>query len=179
MRRLGMTVPAGLAALALAACGGGQEAPQAEDVTAASWSDPDAPEGISVGDGRLTLPAVGGNPGAVYFIIRNQSDAEQTIASASVTGAGMAMLHETVTQSGQARMRGAGEVPVPAGGTVAFTPGGLHVMAMDIGGMLEEGAETEVTLTFTSGDKVSFPVTILGPGSEAAVGPGKRTGSAN
>ncbi len=168
MIRLPKRVLAACSALALAGCGAGEEAPEAEDQPTASWSDPDAPEGISVGDGRLTLPAVSGNPGAVYFTIRNESEAEQVIASAVVTGAGMAMLHETVEEGGRTQMRSPEAVPVPAGGAVEFAPGGLHVMAMEIGDSLEEGAETEVTLTFASGDKVSFPVAIFGPGQGTA-----------
>ena len=155
-------------ALALTGCGdGAQQVPATGEETgetAASWSDPDAPEGISVGDGRLFLPAVAGNPGAVYFTIRNAGDAPLSIASAAITGAGKAMLHETVSEDGRARMRNVDTIDVPAGGEVRMAPGGLHVMAMDLSEALEEGAETEVTLTFSSGDKVSFPSTIMASG---------------
>lgn len=182
-------------ALCLAGCDGGPDEPEAARDTAGApsagtsadaaagpgsaepWLDPDAPAGISISDGRLMLPAVAGNPGAVYFTIRNAGETDQAIRSAWVSGAAMATLHETRTEGGTARMRDAGEVPLPVGGSVAFAPGGLHVMAMDIGGTLEEGGTTEVTLTFASGDKVSFPVEIRRPGNpdgSAAAGAGGR-----
>ncbi len=175
-------------ALGVAGCDGAREEPEAASETAAApsagtsvgpggtepWVDPEAPAGISVSDGRLTLPAVSGNPGAVYFTIRNAGEADQAIRSAWVSGAAMAILHETRTQGGTARMRDAGEVPLPAGGSVTFAPGGLHVMAMDIGGTLEEGGTTEVTLTFATGDKVSFPVEVRRPGNAG----GNATGGA-
>lgn len=119
-------------------------------------------------EGRLMLPAVAGNPGAVYFTIRNDGAGDQAIRSVSVNGAGMAMLHETRMEGGTARMGEAGEVEVHAGETIAFAPGGLHVMAMDIGDTLEAGGQTEVTLTFASGDKVSFPAEIHAPGDAGA-----------
>jgi len=165
-----------IAALGPASCSDAPEeaapTPQASTRAAAEpqagqaqpWSDPDAPAGIEVSEGRLMLPAVSGNPGAVYFTIRNMSDADQEIRSAWVAGAATAMLHETQTQGGTARMRHATQVPLPTGETVRFAPGGLHIMAMDIGETLEVGGQTEVTLTFASGDKVSFPAEVRAPG---------------
>lgn len=128
-------------------------------------TDPDAPEGISVSGGRMTLPAVAGNPGAVYFTVSNTGDTDLAIRSVSVVGAEMAMLHQTRTASGRAGMEGVDEVPVQAGEEVAFAPGGLHVMAMNLDDGLQQGGETEVTLTFANGDKVSFPAEIVGPGA--------------
>ena len=91
------------------------------------------------------------------------------IAAVSVAGAGMAMLHETTTQDGQARMASLRTVPVPAGGEAEFAPGGLHVMVMDLGEDLDAGGETEVTVTFANGDKASFPAAIVGPGGSAPI----------
>ncbi len=170
-------VSCGLAivALGLAGCDTREEpaaeptqAQEAAPAATPAWSDPDAPAGISVSDGRLTLPAVAGNPGAVYFTIRNTGGEDLAIRSAWVAGAAMAMLHQTRTENGTARMADATDVPVPAGNTVSFAPGGLHLMAMDLGGTLEEGGQTEVTLTFASGDKVSFPVEVRAPGDAGA-----------
>ena len=56
---------------------------------------PDAPEGIAVTNGRLMLPAVAGNPGAVYFDIANSSDRDRMIRAASVEGAGSSQMHVT------------------------------------------------------------------------------------
>ena len=146
--------------LGVAACGGDAEAPVE--------TAPEAPAGISVTDGRMTLPAVSGNPGAVYFTITNGGDEQVMIREAYVMGAGSAMMHETSEWSRQVDMQELFQVPVPAGGETVFAPGGKHVMAFDLDDTLAAGGETEVTLTFTGGDKVSFPATLLAPGTDAA-----------
>lgn len=120
---------------------------------------PDAPAGITVTDGRLNLPAVAGNPGAVYFTVSNGDAEAHSIVGAYVEGAGSAMFH-------QSDMSALAEVPVPAGGSATFAPGEMHVMVTDIDPAIAVGGEAEVTLTFASGDKVSFPARVLGPGQE-------------
>ena len=147
-------------ALGLAGCSSEPEAP----VEAA----PEAPEGISVSDGRMNLPAVAGNPASVYFTITNTSDANQMMRSANVEGAGSAAFHETAEWSGQIDMQELLQVDVPAGESVTFEPGGKHVMANDVDAALEAGGEIEVTLSFVRGDKVSFPVRLLAPGDDGS-----------
>ncbi|MXO72185.1 copper chaperone PCu(A)C [Alteraurantiacibacter buctensis] len=127
---------------------------------------PEAPEGISVADGRMNLPAVSGNPAAVYFTITNDGAEMQMIRSVHVEGAESAMLHETSEWSGQVDMQELTQVAVEAGETLAFAPGGKHVMAMNVDPALQPGGEVEVTLTFVRGDKVSFPARVLAPGDE-------------
>lgn len=153
---------AGAAALALsvslAAC---SSEPEAVVETA-----PEAPEGISVSDGRMNIPAASGNPGAVYFTITNGGEESQMLRSAYVESAESAMFHETSEWSGQIDMQELPQVSVPAGESVVFEQGGKHVMAMGLPDGLEAGGELEVTLTFVRGDKVSFPVILLAPGEE-------------
>lgn len=146
-------------AMALTACGG--EAPEEPTVSA-----PEAPAGIVVENGWMALPAVAGNPGAVYFTISNSSDKQATIRSAYVAGAESAMLHETAEYSGQMDMQELISQPVMPGESVTFEPGGKHVMAMNIDGALAAGGETEVTLTFAGGDKISFPVALYAAGTQ-------------
>lgn len=157
---------AGFAALSLAlgaaSCGGETEPPVA--------SEPDAPAGVIVENAWLSLPAVGGNPGAVYFTIRNEGDTQVTIRAADVLGAESATLHETATWNRQADMQELFQLPVPAGGEVTFAPGGKHVMAMMLDDSLVAGGETEVTLTFVGGDKISFPAAIRAPGEDGGAG---------
>ncbi|WP_347303947.1 copper chaperone PCu(A)C [Croceibacterium sp. TMG7-5b_MA50] len=147
------------AAMLPAACS--QQEPAAEPTEAAA---PEAPSGIAVTEGRLVLPPVGGNPGAIYFTIVNGGDADVQIAAANVTGAGMAMLHTTRTEGGTTSMAHLTQVPVAAGETVSFAPGGMHVMVSDLGPGLTVGSQAEVTLTFADGDKVSFPAEVRAAG---------------
>jgi copper(I)-binding protein len=154
-----------VAALVPAACSSGSNETEQDAGEAQIASGPEAPAGVSVSDAQLTLPAVSGNPGALYFTISNSGESGLTIASASITGAGMAMFHQTVTEGGQSRMINLPEIPLPAGQEVSLAPGGMHVMAMQLDEALAVGGETEATLTFANGDKVSFPVRIVAPGT--------------
>lgn len=150
-----------LACFGLAGCHQQSNAPAAPP----SASAPDAPAGLSVSNGRLVLPAVKGNPGAVYFDIANHGDADTSIAGVSVDGAKSAMLHTTVQSGGMSSMTAMASIPVPKGQTVRFAPGGNHVMAMDLDSSLMSGGKTDVTLTFATGDKISFPAAIEAPGA--------------
>ncbi len=161
MKKILLSCAAGLAlTMGLAACSSEPETP----VDAA----PEAPEGISVTDGRMNLPAAAGNPGAVYFTITNEGTEEQMLRAVSVQGAESALFHETSEWNGQMDMQELLQVPVPAGESVAFEPGGKHVMAFGVEEGLEPGGEVEVTLSFVRGDKISFPVRLLAPGDDGS-----------
>lgn len=151
------SVLASVAILALAACG---DEP-AEEVVAEA---PDCPPGIEVDGGWMSMAAVAGDPAAVYFTITNSGDESKMIAAADVAGAASAALHEMGTWNLQPSMDEVLQLDVPAGESVTFEPGGLHVMAMEPGEDLVVGGETEVTLTFVRGDKCSFPAQIRAPG---------------
>jgi len=154
-----------LAALALslgvASCGAEPEAP--------APTAPEAPEGVSVANARLTLPAVAGNPGAVYFTVSNTGANDVMIRAVDVAGAGSALLHQTAEWNRQVDMQELFQVAVPEGEELVFEPGGIHVMVADLDNTLAVGGETEVTLSFVNGDKVSFPAAILGPGDLGAI----------
>ena len=146
-----------LAAIGPVACG---EAPVEQA------ADPEAPAGIAVDNARLMLPPVPGNPGAVYFDISNSGEKDMMIFSVSVEGAGSAMMHQMGTTNGQTSMDEVLQINVPAGETLAFEPGGLHVMAMDLADTVAAGGESEVTLTFAGGDKVSCSAEVRAAGDE-------------
>jgi hypothetical protein len=139
----------------LTACSGGSEQAKVDDGTQ---------EGISVTDGRLVLPAVKGNPGAVYFTVHNDGDRDSFIRKADVKGAKSAQLHEMTMQNGNSVMAEATQIPVPAGKEVEFKPGAMHVMAFDLDDSLAAGGTGEVTLTFIGGRTATFPVEILAAG---------------
>jgi periplasmic copper chaperone A len=141
----------GVAALLPAACG---EAP-AEQAEAAAT----APEGITVANARLMLPAVKGNPGAVYFDVANASDRNMVIRKVEVANVGSAMMHTGDMQEMTQVMVGPGE-------TVKFAPGEQHVMAMDLADSVTAGTTDEVTVTFVGGKTVKFPAEVRVAGDE-------------
>jgi copper(I)-binding protein len=53
-------------------------------------------------------------------------------------------------------------VEIPAGGSVAFAPGGLHVMLMDLQRPMVEGESFTMTLMLEDGGEIPVEVPILG-----------------
>lgn len=140
---------AALAILSLAACKQ-QAAPPAP-------TSVEAKPGITLSEGRLTLPAVKGNPGAVYFTITNANASGNTaIAAVAVKGAAKAEMHHT--QDGA--MGTVDVLELEGGNTLKFEPGGLHVMVFGLDSSLAVGGTTELTVTFADGDKALLPLKI-------------------
>jgi copper(I)-binding protein len=144
-----------LAALCVTACSGSGEAEQTEA----------GPKGdVTVSDGRMFLAPVRGNPAAVYFTLANQGGADRTVTKAQVQGARTASLHHTMTSGEMSSMHELPGLGVPAGETVVLAPGGMHVMAEGLEPRLMPGGTTQVTLTFSDGQTVSFPAEIYAAG---------------
>lgn len=57
-------------------------------------------------------------------------------------------------------MQAVDAVDVPADGKVAFEPGGLHVMLVDLADPLQRGESFEVTLTLASGESLTVDVEV-------------------
>lgn len=129
----------------------------AENSGAATSPDgPDAKPGIFAQHGRLVLPVVPGRPAAVYFTVRNTTGQPTELVGVHVSGAGEAQMHRT--QGGT--MEAVKTVALAPGATVAFAPGGYHVMAFDLSPDTKPGARAELTLTFAGGDKLSTPLAV-------------------
>ncbi|MGH6787788.1 MAG: copper chaperone PCu(A)C [Novosphingobium sp.] len=139
-----------LAALALAACQQPAE------------KSPEAKPGSGLRAGRLVLPAVKGNPGAAYFTFANSAKAPVTIVAVTVAGAEKAEMH--TTEGG--KMAAMPTLAVPAGETVAFAPGGKHVMVFGLDPKIAAGGSAQVTLTFEGGEKHSAPLAVETAGGD-------------
>jgi periplasmic copper chaperone A len=159
MKIVARIIALGLASATLAACQNEAPAP-AED------SAPDGMPGIAVTNARLILPAVKGNPGAVYFDITYSGASTAALRAADVAGASSAMLHDNVDNGGTMSMTEIATLPLARGETVSFAPGGKHVMAMELADTVQAGGKAEVTLTFAGGDKYSFEADVLPAGAE-------------
>jgi copper(I)-binding protein len=164
---LSVALLAGLAALS--ACKR-SDAPAAQESGATSESadalGPDAKPGVTAGAARLVLPIVPGRPGVVYFRVANNTRAKITLAGVFVKGVGKAEMHRT--SGGQ--MAPVDRVDIAPGASIAFAPGGLHVMAFDIVPGLAAGAQSELTLTFADGDKMSLPLKVEAMGAAGSMG---------
>ena len=143
--------------LTLAACG---EAEVAEA----------APEGIVPGlevtNARLVLPPVSGNPAAVYFDVAYNGERGVSISGAEVEGAASATVHDMMEYDFEMTMAEAGPIALPPGQSKTFEPGGLHVMAFELGDGFEPGGTVKVTLNISGGKKHKFDAEIRSAGEE-------------
>ncbi len=106
--------------------------------------------GLNVTGAWVRLPAVGGRPGAAYFTVRGGAAADRLTAVDSPS-AQRAELHEGGMMNGMMTMRPMSGVDVPAGGRVAFAPGGDHVMLFGIDPALRSGGTLPLRFRFASG----------------------------
>jgi len=106
-------------------------------------------------------------PGAAYLTLR--SDADDRLLSATTPVADHVMIHASETGADAVtRMIHLDVLDLPAGQTVRFAPGGMHLMLMDLADKLAEGERFPLTLTFERAGGITVDVPVLGV---AATGP--------
>lgn len=93
---------------------------------------------------------------AAFATIRNAGSDDLTLVRASSPIAGMVQVHETVKKGNVETMQEvAGGLTVPSGGSVELTPGGYHVMLMQLKQVPKPGDSVEVTFTFSDGTDIT------------------------
>ncbi|KJV30890.1 copper chaperone PCu(A)C [Luteibacter yeojuensis] len=101
----------------------------------------------------------GGLPAGGYVTLQNTSAEGLAITGAESADYGDAMIHKSSTETGMGRMEMVDKVAVPANGTVAFSPGGFHVMLMQPKHPVNPGDKVVVTFELSDGSKL--PVTFV------------------
>ena len=87
----------------------------------------------------------------------NSSDREIRVVDATSPASTRMEIHETVDNGGTPMMRPmAGGLVVPAHGTASLTPGGNHLMFMDLKSPLRTGSRTPITVKFADGSSTTF-----------------------
>ena len=151
MKRVTALLLLTLVALAAAGCSGSAAASATADTAG----------------GQLTIKdvwaraAVAGADTAVYFTIVNGRSAADTLTGVTADVAQSAGLHQTTTDtSGMTGMQMLPTVPIPGGGTVAFAPGGYHVMLTSLKKALNAGDSVQLTLTFQNAGTVNVTAEV-------------------
>jgi periplasmic copper chaperone A len=114
--------------------------------------------GIGVEDAWARSPMQ--DVGAAYFTVANEGDAEDRLIDATAEIADRTEIHETVIEDGQAEMRPIEGVAIPAGETMAFEPGGYHVMLFDLAESLTVGETISLVLTFEEAGEIEVEAEI-------------------
>jgi copper(I)-binding protein len=103
---------------------------------------------LTLSDLQVRAVPAGVPTSAAYLTIANAGKTADKLLSVECACASSAMMHETSNTGGISSMAMKSEVSIPAGGKVAFTPNGLHVMLVGVKGGLKAGGMQELTLRF-------------------------------
>lgn len=109
-------------------------------------------------------PALQGQNGAVYFVIQNDTRTDDALIDASTDAAASAEAHMSMLDSsGVMSMRMQDAVQVPAGESVVFKPGDLHVMLIDLNRDLQINDTFTLILRFEKAGKITLQVEVKEP----------------
>mgnify|MGYP002377832521 CR=1 FL=1 len=109
-----------------------------------------------------TSPTLGGvKNGAVHLVVTNNGATDDTLIGArSPVAAAVEIHNHEAGEDGVMRMRKIDRVEVPAGGSVEFAPGGLHVMLIGLTAPLTLEEIFAVTLVFEKAGEVTIYVYV-------------------
>ncbi|GAC67366.1 copper chaperone PCu(A)C [Gordonia soli] len=140
--------------------------------------DPRAASALSISD-QWVKGAPDGMT-AAFGVLTNSGDTDIRIVSASSPAAGRMELHEVVpTDTGAMVMRPkSGGFVVPAKGTATLSPGGDHLMLLDLPAAVTPGQEIGFELTASDGSTMDFDAQVRDfPGAEENYQPGHGSGA--
>ena len=99
--------------------------------------------------------------GVVYFTVTSPTADTLTGVKVDPSVAAMAQMHETVMDNGAMKMQEVNSVGLPAGSAVEFTPGGYHVMLMQLAAPLKVGSTITLTLELKKAGAITVSVPVL------------------
>ena len=123
-----------------------------------------AESGLALSDGyvRMIIPS---RPAAGYFTLTNNGHQSLTLVGAECADFGKVMMHRTIERGGISTMRPVREITLAPGKSVAFAPGGYHLMLMRPKHPLRPGGRLPVTLRFSDGSTLSAEFLVKSPGA--------------
>ena len=129
--------------------------------------------GLVVADGKARAAGPLARTGAGYFTVTNTGSAPDRLLAVETRAAQRVELHATAVENGVARMTPLLDgMPLPAGETVAFAQGGMHLMFLGLTEPWDTQAGVPLTLLFER----AGPVEIVLP---VAAGPAEEAGGAH
>ncbi|HEX4982137.1 MAG TPA: copper chaperone PCu(A)C [Ilumatobacteraceae bacterium] len=144
-----------LSGLGVGACGGD------DDLSPESGDRVDG-ESVQVSNAWARTSPAGVTDGAAYMTLESAVDDQLDGALVPTDVAAAVELHETVAADDGASMtmQQVSAVELPSGEAVAFEPGGLHMMLVDLAAPLEPGSSFELTLVFASSEPETVTVEV-------------------
>jgi copper(I)-binding protein len=97
---------------------------------------------------------------SLYFAVVNVGQLPDTLTAVH-TNAGVAMLHDMVTEDGLSKMVHVPAIAIAPGDTLRLVPGSYHVMLSQLAQPLEVGDSIAVTLRFSQAGDLGFAAAVL------------------
>lgn len=124
----------------------------ADIVVREAWSRA-TPEGAQIASGYLT--------------IENRSNSADRLLSASTPAAGKVEIHEILDAGGIMKMRPVTErLTIPPRGHLVLTPGGAHMMFLQLKSPFSEGEQIPVSLDFENAGQINISLKVGGIGAK-------------
>jgi copper(I)-binding protein len=119
---------------------------------------------IVIENARSPAPPPGAAVAAVYLDVESRRD--DVLVAVQTPLAQRAEMHTTIMDDGMMLMRPSPTVALPAGETVQFAPGALHIMLSDLREQPAAGSSFPLMLTFQRAGEVEVQVRVYAPGGE-------------
>lgn len=116
---------------------------------------------ISVKDPWVRRNPPGTSVTAAYMVVENTASSVDELLEASCACSASASIHITEMREGSMAMKKVASIEVPAGTSVALSPGGSHLMLEGLSGELKQSVVLE--LKFRSGARISVTAPVLDP----------------
>jgi periplasmic copper chaperone A len=114
-----------------------------------------AAETVKIGNLRINEAPPAAAATAGYFQMHNQGTAEIELIEVTSTDFGGIELHRSVVRDGMAGMERQDSIKVPAGGSVEFIPGDLHLMLFSPVRRFRAGDAIEFMFHFADGVEIT------------------------
>jgi|APDOM4702015118_1054815.scaffolds.fasta_scaffold260008_1 copper(I)-binding protein len=105
-------------------------------------------------------PTPQGENAAVYFTIHNHSRLDDEFTGATATIVDVIEIHKSTMEADVMNMDRIDSVPIAAGEEIIFTPGGLHLMLVNIKQEFTLGSHIGLILHFRDRDDIVVEVQI-------------------
>ncbi len=121
--------------------------------------------GITVEDAFARARPGAAKMGGAFLKITNNNAEDDVVLSAVSSIAKRTELHTHLMKDGVMSMTKLESIPVPAGKSVMFKPGGYHVMMMGLKEKMVKGSHFKVTLTFKNAGDIEIMVPVMDAGA--------------
>jgi copper(I)-binding protein len=124
------------------------------------------PPPLYVDQAWVRLSANPDSPSAGYFVVHG-GPAPVALRGVMSDYAQRVEMHESMAMGGMMTMKPVEKVDIPAGQTVAFAPGGKHIMLFRINQNAVTQGKIPLTFLFSNGDRIQFDAVVQKTGEPA------------